>query len=418
MNELFSPGSAYTNIYPTATGDVFVIEVTTHSQTTFAWSAIIGCMMTDSWRAKDVTIEAYWSGGWHTVAAVTNQTRGYIWSNYSGQAGNPISKLRYTLTNFASPGSGCRINSLFMIKYSSAMLGEFFLRRDGGALIGTNAAPPTISVASVDSNVDLILTPLGTGKVKTGGSEVVTLSAVQILTNKQLTNPKIEYIIDPTNGITSVQCIAVPSAVNWLQLKGTTTGLPVGIVAQGSDADVGIQLLPKASGEVSIYVATGKTPTISAQGADAAHDLNLKSKSTGKVLINGVAAVDISSSQNITNKAFSSCTISATRITPRVSTSTTATTFAINTDACDTYGITALAVDVTGITTSGTPTDNQRLWVYIVGTATRAIVFDTGYFEAGAVALPTTTSGTQRLDVGFVWNAATSRWRCMASGSA
>lgn len=119
--------------------------------------------------------------------------------------------------------------------------------------------------------------------------------------------------------------------------------------------------------------------------------------------------VGTSDTQTLTNK----------RITPRVSTTTSSATPTINTDNVDMYGLTAQAADITSFTTnlSGTPTDGQKLWIYVVGTAARAITWGAS-FEAGSVALPTTTVTTQRLDVGFVWNAATSKWRCMASGSA
>lgn len=107
-------------------------------------------------------------------------------------------------------------------------------------------------------------------------------------------------------------------------------------------------------------------------------------------------------------------TLTNKRVTPRVSTTTSSATPTINTDNVDVYGLTAQAVDITSFTTnlSGTPTDGQRLWIYIVGTAARAITWGTS-FEASTIALPTTTVSTNRLDVGFVWNAATSKWRCV-----
>jgi len=103
------------------------------------------------------------------------------------------------------------------------------------------------------------------------------------------------------------------------------------------------------------------------------------------------------------------------RITPRVSTTTSSATPTINTDDVDMYGLTAQTVDITSFTTnlSGTPTNGQKLWIYIVGTAARAITWGAS-FEASTVALPTTTVTTNRLDVGFVWNAVTSKWRCVA----
>lgn len=103
------------------------------------------------------------------------------------------------------------------------------------------------------------------------------------------------------------------------------------------------------------------------------------------------------------------------RITPRVGSTTSSATPTINTDDVDMYGLTAQTVDITSFTTnlSGTPTNGQKLWIYIVGTAARAITWGAS-FEASTVALPTTTVTTNRLDVGFVWNAVTSKWRCVA----
>lgn len=108
-------------------------------------------------------------------------------------------------------------------------------------------------------------------------------------------------------------------------------------------------------------------------------------------------------------------TLTNKRITKRVGTTTSSATPTINTDNVDIYTLTAQAVDITSFTTnlSGTPTDGQTLWIAITGTAARAITWGTS-FEASTVALPTTTVTTNRLDVGFVWNAATSKWRCVA----
>jgi len=104
------------------------------------------------------------------------------------------------------------------------------------------------------------------------------------------------------------------------------------------------------------------------------------------------------------------------RIKRRVGTTTSSATPTINTDDVDYYSLTAQTVDITSFTTNltGTPTDAQTLWISITGTAARAITWGAS-FEASTVALPTTTVTTNRLDVGFVWNAATSKWRCVAS---
>lgn len=112
---------------------------------------------------------------------------------------------------------------------------------------------------------------------------------------------------------------------------------------------------------------------------------------------------------------FAAQTLSNKRITPRVSTTASSATPTINTDNVDVFGLTALAVNVTSFTTnlSGTPTDGQVLKIYIVGTAARTLTWGAS-FESSTVTLPTTTVSTNRLDVGFIWNAATSKWRCVA----
>lgn len=115
--------------------------------------------------------------------------------------------------------------------------------------------------------------------------------------------------------------------------------------------------------------------------------------------------VGLTASQTLTNK----------RISVRVDTVASSATPTINTDTTDMFTITALAVNITSMTTnlSGTPTEGQTLWIAITGTAARTIAWGAS-FEASTIPLPTTTVTTERLDVGFVWNSATSKWRCLA----
>jgi len=117
--------------------------------------------------------------------------------------------------------------------------------------------------------------------------------------------------------------------------------------------------------------------------------------------------VGTTDTQTLTNK----------RVTPRVLASTAnSATPTLNTDSYDMMVITGQSVAITSFTTNltGTPTNGQKLWISITGTTAIAITWGAS-FEASTTALPTTTVTTNRLDVGFVWNAATSKWRCVAS---
>jgi len=109
-------------------------------------------------------------------------------------------------------------------------------------------------------------------------------------------------------------------------------------------------------------------------------------------------------------------TLTNKRITTRVGSMTSSAVPLINTDNVDVYKLTAQASDITSFTTnlSGTPTDNQVLIIEITGTAARAITWGAS-FEASTVALPTTTVTTAMLAVAFLWNTATSKWRCVAA---
>lgn len=122
--------------------------------------------------------------------------------------------------------------------------------------------------------------------------------------------------------------------------------------------------------------------------------------------------------KRLSNTDQNNTTTSNARINPRVGSTTSSATPTINTDLVEVYGLTAQTADITSFTTnlSGTPVNGQKLWIYVVGTAARAITWGAS-FESGPATLPTTTVTTQRLDVGFIWNTVTSKWRCVAQGS-
>jgi len=185
-----------------------------------------------------------------------------------------------------------------------------------------------------------------------------------------------------------------------VKFNGSTSGTTT--VLSGATAGTSVLTLPVATDTL-----VGKTTTDTLTNKTLTTPIISSISNTGTLTLptSTDTLVGRATTDTLTNK----------RVTPRVSTTTSSGTPTINTDNTDQFGLTAQAVNITSFTTnlSGTPTDGQKLWIYIVGTAARTITFGSS-FEASTISLPSTTVTTNRLDVGFVWNAATSKWRCVA----
>jgi hypothetical protein len=114
--------------------------------------------------------------------------------------------------------------------------------------------------------------------------------------------------------------------------------------------------------------------------------------------------VGTTDTQTLTNK----------RVTPRVQSDTSnSATPTLNTDNYDMDIITGQTTNITSMTTnlSGTPTNGQKIWIsFTAGSGTPSVTWGASFESSGTVTLPTTIS-TTRTDLGFVWNAATSKWR-------
>jgi hypothetical protein len=212
------------------------------------------------------------------------------------------------------------------------------------------------------------------------------------------------------------QVSSLPSGGTASTTAGAVSFVPSGNIAattvQTAIEELDTEKAPLASPAFTGTVTLPKTLEIQDTSADHQYVLGVSELTADRtvtlpLLTGNDEFVFKDHTQTLTNK----------RITKRSGTTTSSATPTINTDNYDFYSLTAQTEAITSFTTnlSGTPTEGQKLWIAITGTAARAITWGTS-FEAGAVALPTTTVSTTRLDVGFVWNTVTSKWRCMAQG--
>ena len=100
----------------------------------------------------------------------------------------------------------------------------------------------------------------------------------------------------------------------------------------------------------------------------------------------------------------------------KLTTVTQSATPTINTDNTNIAYITGLAQNITSFTTnlSGTPANGDTLIIDITDDGTSRQIAWGSKFEASTVALPTTTTASQKLTVGLRWNVVTSKWTCLA----
>ena len=164
------------------------------------------------------------------------------------------------------------------------------------------------------------------------------------------------------------------------------TGLPVAGITASTTTALGV-------GSVELGHATDTTLTRSAAGVLA---------------VEGVDQVNLSTAQTLTNK----------RITPRIGSTASSATPAINTDSYDQFNITALATAITSMTTSltGTPTDGQKLMVRIKDNGTaQTIAWGASFVASGAAPLPTTTVISKTHLVGFIYDSVATKWVCVAA---
>jgi hypothetical protein len=270
--------------------------------------------------------------------------------------------------------------------------------------------------AATDTTLNL---PVGVSDPDT----LVSLTATQTLTNKTITAPTIT-----SANITTTSIKPASDALHSLGEAGTAyTSL---YLTSEIDFFAGDVKITRTSNLLTITGGDLTAPNLTATTNITAGTAFLPDANDGAAL--GTTALQFSDlflaeggvinwdngdatlTQSGNDVTLAGASLTA-RVKPRTGGTTSSATPTINTDDVDYYELTAQTVDITSFTTnlSGTPTKAQKLWISITGTAARAITWGTS-FESSTVTLPTTTVTTNRLDVGFVWNDATSKWRCVA----
>jgi hypothetical protein len=283
-------------------------------------------------------------------------------------------------------------------------------------------------------------------KIDNGTGNYVQVNSSNILMEDSSGNALSVYpdsmtIQNPSFGAGTIKATALANNVTFElpnKAAGTQTFAMLSDIS-GGGGDVYLANDQTFTGENTFAIPSGsKEPIIITKGGNGAGLKVTKSSGSGDAIEVAQGSVSISDeSKRIKSLATSTYpsltelarvkgvgsqvvgttdtnTLTNKRITARTGTTTSSATPTINTDNVDFYSLTAQAVDITSFTTnlSGTPSDGQTLWIAITGTAARAITWGAS-FESSTITLPTTTVTTNRLDVAFIWNVVSGKWRCV-----
>ena len=124
----------------------------------------------------------------------------------------------------------------------------------------TTGVAPVLSVAGTDTNIDLILTPKGTGVVKTtsglylseaGGSggrlQITSASSGGVI--NQADNSPLTFKVNTVNAL---ELPMSASAVNYAQLYNSATGNAIWLRTNGTDTNVSLALQSKGTGAINL----------------------------------------------------------------------------------------------------------------------------------------------------------------------
>lgn len=332
-------------------------------------------------------------------------------------------------TSVAVTGSGVPANGLYLPSANDVALSANTTK----VLDCTSTACTFATTVSASNLAPLSGSLTNTGVIYTDGTNVVSGAATtanSVLLGGASGPKTVAGII--TDGTSVVTLGVNTTTAGKVKLFGGTSGDATIQTASAAGTST-VVTLPNASSTLPIFgqqltfsgptaarTVTFPDAAFTAARSDAANTFTgVQTFSSAPVLSTGTltnsgTVTFFTASDTVVGRATTD-TLTNKRVTKRAPTITQSATPTINTDSTDYAEITGLAQDITSMTTnlSGTPVKGDTLWISITGTAARAITWGTS-FEASTVALPTTTVTTNRLDVGFTWNVATSKWRCIA----
>lgn len=191
-------------------------------------------------RAEDIQVTAPLSKTGNTISITTPLSAAYgglgaVASAFAGliKMAAGVASVAVAGTDYTSP-AGTENLSNKTITASSLIATAFSLLIGGwkGILTHSNSADRTYTLPNYDATL-------------------ATLAGTETLSAKTLTSPKINEILD-SNGNEELKFTATASAVNEFTMRNAATGNKPALSATGGDTNIGIDILPKGTGTISL----------------------------------------------------------------------------------------------------------------------------------------------------------------------
>jgi hypothetical protein len=215
----------------------------------------------------------------------------------------------------------------------------------------------------------------------------------------------------PASGVSPATTVTGPDALGTSAVVGTS------LLYARQDHDHGLS----SAATLGLMLTSVYDPAAIAQqvvGTTASQTLTNKTLTSPVISsISNTGTLTLPTSTDTLVGRATTDTLTNKRITKRVSaTAGPGATPSMDTDNYDLFAFTALAANITSMTTNltGTPVAGDLLWMQFTDNGTARTFAWGSSFEASTVPLPTTTVISTALDVLCRWNTVTSKWRCIS----
>ena len=246
----------------------------------------------------------------------------YYWEINTGTAAAPVwnqRSTRYDININGTVGASAPNTGSFTTLTTSGIASLAANSTVGGQAITTASNTQTLTNKTLTTPVISNISNSGTISIPTGTDTLVARNTTDTLTNKTFTDPKVTTgsAIKDSNGVNLLKFpTTVASAVNFIAINNSVTAVAPSLVADGSDANISLDLRSKGTGSVTVnsvpVVTTSGTQTLTNKTLTTPVIASISNGGTITIPSGTDTFVVVSATQTLTNKTINSSAFNGT----------------------------------------------------------------------------------------------------------